>query len=338
MDTTPDSQAGGVQDTLLHGPSSGFAALGAALRGLAPRATSGGCVNPHIGVVRDELVQASSLIQGLSSFLSTISMEQQLALFRRATSLETQVEIGNALDNETTYGCGDYDYFYPAPVADADAPQNVPSPPTAAELETSALFARRHLDSIGLHKLLLLEEGARCDDCSVCVPGVVDYCRKPAGCRLCFKCDALRHELSPCSRERWILVANCSDSGAGATASRVKRRRDTCPITPCYPRLLGLNEFVDAQPSTIVDLSSVASRCKCMCSSACVLMWIRCVLLQHSDVSYAVLPAPICGTAVDRCPSCRSFHCQPESWDSGPDRSTLRVYERGSESLCTSSC
>jgi len=83
----------------------------------------------------------------------------------------------------------------------------------------ASLFALRSYVSVGFQKSLLLEGDARCDDCNEPSPGVVDYCRSPSGDRLCYSCDAARHELVPCWRERWILtrVGDNRRSAHGAT-------------------------------------------------------------------------------------------------------------------------
>ena len=83
----------------------------------------------------------------------------------------------------------------------------------------ASLFALRNYVSVGFQKSLLLEGDSRCDDSNEPSPGVVDYCRSPSGDRLCYSCDAARHELVPCWRERWILTRVGDDRSAAQRAT-----------------------------------------------------------------------------------------------------------------------
>jgi hypothetical protein len=129
--------------------------------------------------------------------------------------------------------------------------------PYPSYLDTSATFARRNLQSIGFHESLLLEQGALCDDCGSLSPGVVCYCRSLAGCRICFSCDANRHDIMPCTR--WILLRFSKD--VGGTQAGVKRDRDDS-FAALYQ--LKPNEFVKHdEGGNTTEPAWLQSRCKC---------------------------------------------------------------------------
>ena len=164
--------------------------------------------------------------------LGSMSAEDRRSLFA------ARIEESSQQDNNNS-GAGEYDYYAEvgggtegnggqsvgasAVPPGGDAGQSVgasavPSgghkKPSAAQFDSpstdfqrhASLFAFRQYTSLGLLQTLLLEKGAKCDDCGGDSPGVVDLCRCPSGDRVCYPCDGKRHDLSPCPRERYILV------------------------------------------------------------------------------------------------------------------------------------
>jgi hypothetical protein len=189
--------------------------------------------------VTQKLQTASSHLSAVESHLTSLTPEQRLALYDAHSAGALQPVMHDV--PHITGGTGDY-----ADDESADAPRYSGASP--AYLESTAIFAQRSLQAIGCHATLLLEKNARCDDCHDRIPGVVDYCRNNAGCRICFICDSVRHKAMQCLSQRWCLKKMSID-GDGTCG---KRARD---LESYFPYQLKPNEFIECANSDCASLT-----------------------------------------------------------------------------------
>ena len=212
--------------------------LSSLLRGLTSSTTLDRVVHTPIGnTVSLQLASASSAFAGTESFLSSLSPDARLAMYDTHLSGSAGMHASDSYNRADT-GCGGG--------LDESGGSHIPklrfTTPPPVYLEGTAIFAQRRLQAVGCHASLLLEEKALCDDCSSCVPSVVDYCRFLQGCRLCNACDSARHAMLPCWSKRFVLIRSDVDETDVPVVGE-KRHRDAG--AGYYPYLLSHNEFVD---------------------------------------------------------------------------------------------
>ena len=171
------------------------------------------------GIISRDLEAARPRLLEFAEYLQSMSAEDRESLFA-AQVAENSLKASD-------FGGGGYDYTsevgggaggdsgegvgasaVPSGGHKKSSDAQFDSPSTDFQRHAS-LFAFRQYTSLGLLQTLLLEKDAKCDDCGGDSPVVIDLCRCPSGDRVCDKCDFKRHQLSPCPRERYILV-RCS--------------------------------------------------------------------------------------------------------------------------------